>query len=101
VRFLYARPVEWYLSIDLEHRRDVIEVPIAGNLDINGWDLRKALQLFRRSNLPLLEWLGSPIVYYERYTVAAKMRRAGATFLFAARQLLPLPEHGPHEHARH
>lgn len=55
VRFVYVRPVEWYLSI--EDRRDVIERPINNMLDINGWDLRKALQLFGKSNPPLLEWL--------------------------------------------
>ena len=63
VRFIYVRPREWYLSIDLEHRRDVIERPIEDMLDINGWDLRKALQLMHKSNPPLFEWLHSPIVY--------------------------------------
>ena len=63
VRFIYVRPRDWYLSIDLEHRRDVIERPIEDVLDINGWDLRKSLQLMRKSNPPLFEWLHSPIVY--------------------------------------
>lgn len=63
VRFIYVRPQDWYLSIDLERRRDVIERPIEGVLDINGWDLRKALQLMRKSNPPLFEWLHSPLVY--------------------------------------
>lgn len=63
VRFIYVRPRNWYLSIDLERRRDVIERPIEGALDINGWDLRKALQLMRKSNPPLFEWLHSPLVY--------------------------------------
>lgn len=65
VRFIYAHPRDWYLSIDLEHRRDVIERPIVDALDVSGWDLRKALQLLARSNPPLLEWLGSPIVYVD------------------------------------
>jgi predicted nucleotidyltransferase len=73
VRFLYARPVDWYLSI-LE-KRDVIERPISGMLDINGWDLRKALNLFRKSNPPLLEWLQSPIVYRENRAIAEQIRR--------------------------
>ena len=72
VRFLYLRPVDWYLSID--EKRDVIECPINAGLDINGWDLKKALLLLRKSNPPLLEWLGSPIVYLERYGIATKMR---------------------------
>jgi predicted nucleotidyltransferase len=42
---------------------DTIEQPIDGLLDISGWDLRKALQLLRKSNPPLLEWFQSPIVY--------------------------------------
>ena len=63
VRFIYAHHPDWYLSIDLERKRDVIERPINDELDISGWDLRKALQLFRKSNPPLLEWLKSPIIY--------------------------------------
>ncbi len=43
--------------------RDVIEQPISADLDIGGWDLRKALQLARDSNPTLLEWLRSPIMY--------------------------------------
>lgn len=61
VRFIYAHPRDWYLSID--EKRDVIERPLVNDLDINGWDLRKALRLMRKSNPPLLEWLMSPIVY--------------------------------------
>lgn len=61
VRFLYVNSPDWYLSID--ERRDVIEEPISEDLDVSGWDLRKALRLLRKSNPPLLEWLKSPIVY--------------------------------------
>ncbi|MEM1270248.1 MAG: nucleotidyltransferase domain-containing protein [Bacteroidota bacterium] len=74
VRFLYAHHPNWYLSIDLERKRDVIERPISDLLDISGWDLRKALQLFRKSNPPLLEWLQSPILYREQTTITAKFR---------------------------
>jgi predicted nucleotidyltransferase len=74
VRFIYLRPREWYLSIDVERRRDVIEHTGDGKLDISGWDLRKTLQLLRKGNPPLMEWLGSPIVYVERFAVAARMR---------------------------
>lgn len=72
VRLLYLHPLEWYLS--LGKKRDVIEYPIEEQLDINGWDLLKALLLFCKSNPPLMEWLGSPIVYMEDYSVAEKMR---------------------------
>lgn len=74
VRFIYIHRPEWYLSIELEHKRDVIERPIVDELDVNGWDLRKALALLRRSNPPLLEWLGSPIVYRESAAPADAMR---------------------------
>ncbi len=61
LRFVYIRPLEWYLSI--EDKRDVVEYPISDLLDISGWDLQKALYLFRSSNPSLLEWLRSPIIY--------------------------------------
>lgn len=73
VRFIYLHPLEWYLSIG--ERRDVIECPISGQLDISGWDLRKALGLFRKSNPPLLEWLGSPIVYQDCFGLADRLRQ--------------------------
>jgi predicted nucleotidyltransferase len=72
VRFIYLRRTEWYLSID--EGRDVIEKDICNQIDLNGWDLKKALKLFRKSNPPLFEWLGSPIIYLEKYSVANKLR---------------------------
>lgn len=63
VRFVYVNRLAWYLTV--EPGRDVIEQPISGDLDINGWDLRKALHLARQSNPTLLEWLRSPIIYLE------------------------------------
>jgi predicted nucleotidyltransferase len=61
VRFIYVHPRDCYLSI--HDRRDVIEEMLPGDLDVSGWELRKALRLFSRSNPPLMEWLHSPIVY--------------------------------------
>lgn len=61
VRFVYVRPLDWYLS--LNPGRDVIELPIVDELDVAGWDLRKALGLLVKANPALLEWLSSPIVY--------------------------------------
>jgi predicted nucleotidyltransferase len=80
VRFIYLRPPSWYLSVDLEVKRDVIERPITDVLDVSGWDLRKALKLFRKSNPPLLEWLGSPIVYREEYPTASRLRELAKTY---------------------
>ena len=61
VRFLYVNALPWYLQVHAQ--RDVVELPISADLDINGWDLRKTLQLLAHSNPTLLEWLQSPIVY--------------------------------------
>jgi uncharacterized protein len=72
VRFIYIHPRDWYLSI--EDRRDVIERPLVENIDLSGWEIRKALRLFRKSNPPLLEWLRSPIVYQQKFSAADKLR---------------------------
>ena len=61
VRFIYARPLEYYLR--LEKTRDVIEWELNDTLDINGWDIQKALRLLHGSNPTLFEWNQSPIVY--------------------------------------
>lgn len=74
VRFIYAHPKEWYLAVDLEDKRDVIEYPIVDEIDINGWDIRKALKLFWKSNPAFIEWLQSPIVYVEDDHFADKAR---------------------------
>ena len=72
VRFLYVRRVEDYAA--LFERRDVIERPVEDALDINGWDLRKALALGLKWNPALVEWLTSPIVYRETGWEAAALR---------------------------
>ncbi len=72
IRFIYVHRPDWYLSISKQ--RNVIEKPISDNLDISGWELQKALQLFRKSNPPLMEWLGSPIVYWEKYKTVQELR---------------------------
>ena len=61
VRFIYVRPAEDYIRLD--EPRDVIEWKNDGLLDINGWDLKKALGQFARGNATLFEWSGSPVVY--------------------------------------
>lgn len=60
-RFVYVREADWYLS--LQPGRDVIELPIDGDFDVNGWDIQKALLLLLKPNPVLLEWLASPIRY--------------------------------------
>jgi predicted nucleotidyltransferase len=61
VRFVYVRPLDWYLSI--ETGRDVIETPLVDEIDLNGWDVRKTIGLLLKSNVIVGEWLESPIRY--------------------------------------
>ena len=61
VRFIYVRPEKVYLRLD--RTRDVIEVPINDELDINGWDIDKTLRLLHKSNPTVFEWFSSPIIY--------------------------------------
>ena len=61
VRLIYMHEPRHYLA--LQDQRDVIEWKLDEVLDINGWDLNKALRLMRASNPTLLEWMNSPMVY--------------------------------------
>ncbi|WP_184431041.1 nucleotidyltransferase domain-containing protein [Roseospira goensis] len=73
VRFIYARPLRWYLGLD--PGRDVIEAPLDAHLiDLAGWDVRKALRLLLKTNPALSEWLRSPIVYEDSGTFQTEAR---------------------------
>ena len=61
VRFIYVRDKDFYLS--LRNTKDYIDWELNEVLDINGWDLKKALQHFHKSNAALFEWSNSPVVY--------------------------------------
>jgi len=86
VRFVYARPVDWYLTI--EPGRDVVERPISDELDVSGWDIRKALGLLIKPNPVMLEWLSSPIHYRwspdacDRLTAFAEKTAFGRSCLY-------------------
>ena len=84
VCFLYVRPMADYLR--LERSRDVIELPIEGELDINGWDLDKALRLLHASNPTLFEWFSSPIVYHD--SASAEALRSLSSRYFSPRRSL-------------
>jgi predicted nucleotidyltransferase len=88
VRFIYARPPKWYLSIV-----DGDDTFSGGNedddIDLHGWDLRKALVLMRKSNGNLYEWLRSPIVYYSYEPIMGDFRKLAENSL----QLAPLYYH--------
>lgn len=78
-RFVYVHPMPWYLSVNEatgpgQPQRDVIELPISDDLDISGWDLRKALRLVAKSNPTLSEWLRSPVVYRQDEVATQRLR---------------------------
>lgn len=76
VRFLYVHRLSWYLAV--EPRCDVIELPISDELDVGGWELRKALRLLRRANPVLLEWLDSPVIYRQNEAFVEVLRQLAA-----------------------
>nr|WP_315151364.1 nucleotidyltransferase domain-containing protein [uncultured Flavobacterium sp.] len=72
IRFIYKHKPDYYLS--LWEKPDVIEFMTEDDLDGSGWDLRKAIKLLAKSNAPLIEWLFSPVVYFENKEFATAMR---------------------------
>jgi uncharacterized protein len=72
VRFIYTRQLGHYLSII--ETADVVGLPVNEVLDIGGWDIKKALKLFLKSNSPLYEWLQSPIVYQQDDNFVEELR---------------------------
>lgn len=71
IRFLYVRPRRAYLA--LTPVRDVVERPIVDEIDLNGWDIRKALGLLLKHNAVLSEWIESPIRYMADDPVIARL----------------------------
>jgi uncharacterized protein len=78
VRYIYVHKLDWYLKIDAQ--KDSQEEILANDIDLAGWELKKALRLFRKSNPPILEWLRSPIVYYEHFSTAKSLRELTAQY---------------------
>lgn len=81
VRFVYRHPIDWYW--DLRDHPDTIERFLPGDLDLAGWDLRKALRLFGDANVSLFEWLGSPIVYQTQGPILGELQAHAAGFFNA------------------
>lgn len=72
VRYIYVHRPDWYLQIDKQ--KDSQEEILPNEIDLAGWELQKALRLFRKSNPPMLEWLRSPIVYLQQFSTTDKLR---------------------------
>lgn len=78
VRFIYIHNQDWYLSI--EHHKDSIDVILPNDIDLAGWELQKALLLFRKSNPSLFEWINSPIVYQMKFNTIEWLRDAAEIY---------------------
>jgi predicted nucleotidyltransferase len=65
VRFLYVYPLERYISI--ESNQDVIEINDIDSVEMTGWDIKKALQLMKKQNPTILEWIHSQHVYINKF----------------------------------
>jgi predicted nucleotidyltransferase len=61
VRCIYAHPTRWYLSIEDHH--ETIETVFPDDIDIAGYELRKALRLFSTCNIPINEQIQNPVFY--------------------------------------
>lgn len=72
VRFIYMHHSDWYLSVD--PKKDNLVFPINDELDISGWDARKALLLLSKSNASIFEWMQSPIVYRSKDDVLETLK---------------------------
>ena len=78
VRFIYIHDTPHYLSID--ERKDNIEQMLPDDIDLSGWEMKKSLRLFRKSNPPLFEWLRSPIIYYQQTSFIEQLRNLSNDF---------------------
>ncbi len=61
IHFIYVNDLDWHLSVNA--KGDEMEKAFNDNTVFSGWELRKTLQMFRRSTPTLMECLHSPIVY--------------------------------------
>jgi uncharacterized protein len=73
VRFFFVRPQREYLRVQIP--ADQIHRDLPGDLDMTGWDVRKALHHVAKSGASVFEWLGSPVVYVDRDGFASELRR--------------------------
>ena len=63
IRFIFVKPEAAYVAV--ADGLESIDLPLEGLLDAGGWDARKAARLLGKSNGAMVEWLHSPIVYWE------------------------------------
>ena len=73
VRFIYVHNLQWYLSLD--DKKDTNNTFLPNDLDMSGWEVRKALTHFSKSNISLYEWFYSPIVYFELGNFCSEIKK--------------------------
>jgi hypothetical protein len=85
VRFVYQHPKAWYLRLD--RPKDMIGpiMKLDGELDLAGWDLRKVLSHIAGSNAGVIEWLYSPVVYFEDDDFLARLRTLAINYFQPAK----------------
>jgi len=85
VRFVYVHEPAWYFHI--EEQKDTIEHMFPDETDLSGWELRKALRLFKRSNPSFFEWLHSPIVYEKDHVFVDEIKQMEPQYFNAERAM--------------
>ena len=86
VRFIYVNKLPWYFMV--VKGRDVIESMSENRLfDYAGWDISKALLLFRSTNSTMLEWLHSPYVYFSDDEFVSRLHSMEEQFFNAKKAL--------------
>jgi uncharacterized protein len=78
VRFIYVHQLDWYLSI--EEKKDSFEEILSNDIDLAGWEIRKALRLLNKSNPSIMEWLNSPIIYLEQTDFSTRARQLASIY---------------------
>ena len=84
LRFVYVNKLDWYLRVNED--RDVIEEMYDDNVDLVGWELRKTLRLFQKSNPSLMEWLHSPVIYRADKDFLSRMRALETVYSTPSKQ---------------
>jgi len=80
VRFIYVQPIRHYLNVN-KKKNDSVSARVSPNLELNGWDLFKTMDLFTKSNPSLYEALFSPVIYLEEKDFSKELQRlAKSTF---------------------
>jgi predicted nucleotidyltransferase len=65
LRLIYVHRTEWYLRVDDTPKTEIIVKDPKNDMDLMGFELRKAFKLLRSSNPTILEMLYSPVIYYQ------------------------------------